>query len=267
MLPGMASLMLSGGYVPSDPDAVAYFAAMPAQPSDRFKRAVNDFIVGCKADGVWTLFDRFALLCLDTAQLNRVDMRYPSKLITETTGGTYTPGKGWKGNGTSAFLSFGVQLSYNAGAGPADQQATTNAAHMGGYVNVAGVAGQNQPLLGTTRTSSPWNVLNLSSGSNLFNTAVNGPKVSRSTANVTGLFTATRTSSTSHRVYYGDAILATESTTSAGNDTSPIMIGAERTIYTTQQIALAYMGGGLSQANMTAINQRIMTMLTAMGAA
>jgi hypothetical protein len=73
-----------------DPDARAWFAAMPTQPTNQVKNILNDFIEGLKTDNLWTLIDGGNFLCLETLNQGLVDFKSPSRVATTAPGFTST---------------------------------------------------------------------------------------------------------------------------------------------------------------------------------
>lgn len=93
-----------------DPDAVAWFAAMPTQPTNQVKVILSNFIEGLKDDNLWSLIDGGNFLCLETLAQGLVDFKSPSRVATLASGftSTFTSYRGVTGSGSA----FGSQDAY-----------------------------------------------------------------------------------------------------------------------------------------------------------
>jgi len=87
-----------------DPDARAWFAAMPTQPTDQVKSILSTFILGLKADGIWPLIDGGNFLCLETLAQGLVDFKNPARVATLAPGftSTFLTYRGVTGSGSLA---------------------------------------------------------------------------------------------------------------------------------------------------------------------
>lgn len=98
-----------------DPDAVAFFDRLPAQPSAARKGLVNNLIVAAKDNGWWAETDALHLMAFglgdpgDTtandASAALINLRQDAYHLTAFSGPTFTTDRGYAGNGTSAYLS------------------------------------------------------------------------------------------------------------------------------------------------------------------
>ena len=65
-IPGKVTLQMQYSTVVSDPDATAYLQAVEAADGQTLEigiaQAVNDFVVGCKADGTWSAIKASCIL-------------------------------------------------------------------------------------------------------------------------------------------------------------------------------------------------------------
>jgi hypothetical protein len=73
-----------------DPDARAWFAAMPTQLNAQAKQIGDNFICGLKADDLWGLIDGGNFPCLETLAQGLVDFRNPARVATTAPGFTST---------------------------------------------------------------------------------------------------------------------------------------------------------------------------------
>jgi hypothetical protein len=137
-------LYLGGKYgipVGFDPDAVAYFTAIATAGSsitDANKAAVNAFIVGCKADGIWASIKASCLLAgPDSLTGALVPLVGAAPTNVNFVSGDYSRTTGLVGDGTTKYLNS----NRNNNADPQDNQA------MGCYLAVIGDNG-SRPIIG-----------------------------------------------------------------------------------------------------------------------
>jgi hypothetical protein len=131
--------------VPTDPDAIAYLAAISAQHSSKQKQAIDTFIKGMKAASLWTRLDRFHL-AVKGAQAVTIDMK--SALSKATVNGTmtFTDGIGAKGDGSTGYIGSGFIPSTAGGNFQRDSHL------IGGFVADPNAVGNNF-LVGTLSSS------------------------------------------------------------------------------------------------------------------
>lgn len=199
-----------------DSDAVAYFAAIVtagSSISDSNKAAVNAFIVGCKADGIWTPIKS---ACLLSAAADLTGALVPLVGTAPTNNnfvsGDYSRTTGLLSNGTTKYLnanrasnadpqdncSMGVYFSGTgiSGAGRYIAQTTGNAVEIiGGATTDASPRFRNRASGLDTGSGTPSGFIGMSrSGSTGFTTRFAGTSTfmtrtsATSTTNATGVF-------------------------------------------------------------------------------
>lgn len=90
-----------------DSNAQSWFERLTVQPSLAWKTAFNTMIVGMKADGNFSLLDRFWIFATEQQQHARVSVANPgSTNITEANAPTWTANQGYTGNGTTSYLDL-----------------------------------------------------------------------------------------------------------------------------------------------------------------
>jgi hypothetical protein len=102
---------------PFDPDALAYITAVEAADSQQLEPgvlvAINDFVVGCKADGIW---DAIKASCILAGARTLAGALVPLAGTAPTNfnfvAGDYNRKTGLKGNGTTKYLD--TNRNYNA---------------------------------------------------------------------------------------------------------------------------------------------------------
>ena len=236
---------------PYDAAAVAYFAAMTTQEPENVKRAINDFIVGCKADGTWSLLDRL-VAPMGTEQATLLDMVKPTKTAINVNACTFVAYSGLTGNGTTSYVDFGEV--FNA----AGNQYALNSATIGGYARdpftrlIGDVVG-NTSRINPASTVCNYNV----------NTSTAAPAVAFSAA----MHSASRTSSSVTKLFKGGSILDTSVAASNAIPTANVSaLRANGTLYTATRHVLIYWGAGMTDAQVLALHARCTTLLTSLGA-
>lgn len=111
------------GYSPTDANAISYFSAVEAADGasleDPVKQAIENFIVGCKSDGIWTALKASCILA-GARTLNGALVPLAGTAPTNNNFVTadYNRKTGLKGNASTKYLSHSVgtinsnQLSY-----------------------------------------------------------------------------------------------------------------------------------------------------------
>lgn len=85
-----------------DADALALFGRMTVEPSSKYKNALNDFIVGGKDYGLYTLLDTFALpLKSESQQAGLLDFKRSSVSYTLQGVASFDPNFGFVNSATS----------------------------------------------------------------------------------------------------------------------------------------------------------------------
>jgi len=247
------------GGVAYDPDAAAYFAAMSIQPDATRKGLINDYIVGLKADGVWSLLDLVYILASHDEQAARLNAKVPaSNTITVAGTVTFTTDRGYTGNGTNGYLETGRAL--NAGGNYAQNSASTFS-----WINSS---------TGTTQSLGTWysgsRVSSLPDVAAGFTGRVN--QTSDSTfgnpANRLGSRCISRTGATTTNGQVNGVASGSTSTVASTslNSTALTLLGDAANFNGLDRLALAALGGGLTGTQMTALHDRSSTFLTAIGA-
>lgn len=124
-----------------DPDAQAYFDEVVINGGtigDTAKAAINTFVVGCKADGIWSLLVDIGPLCGDDLPAALTKLKWLSGansfyVNTNFVSGDYSQATGLTGNGSSKRLAVGFLAS----------DLTTNSTGLGVYVSSSANATAN----------------------------------------------------------------------------------------------------------------------------
>jgi hypothetical protein len=96
-----------------DPDAAAYIAAVEAADSntleDGVKTAINAFVIGCKADGIWTAIKASCILAGARTRLGALTSLVGAPITSfNFADGDYNRKTGLLGNGTTKSLRTGL---------------------------------------------------------------------------------------------------------------------------------------------------------------
>ena len=135
-----ARIVLAKGYtLPDDPDAVAYIAAVEAADGQALetatRMAINDFVKGCKADGIWTAIKASCILAgARTLAGALVPLVGTAPTNFNFVSGDYNRKTGLVGNGSTKYLNS----NRNNNADP------QNSAHQSCFISTA-------PSTGTAR--------------------------------------------------------------------------------------------------------------------
>jgi hypothetical protein len=130
----------SGLFLPSDADARAYVIAVNSadgQPLERpVAEAIDAFVQGCKADGIWSAIKTSCILMgarTLSGALTPLKGGVPTNVNNNFVSGDYDRKTGLVGNGTSKALNSGR----NENSDPQDSN------HMAVYASVAATSGNN----------------------------------------------------------------------------------------------------------------------------
>lgn len=244
-----------------DADAAAYFARMSTQEPDAFKTAVNAYIVGLKADGLWSLIDRLGVSAVTTEANALYCLRQASKVFARIGSTTFTSTKGinlvdatggWTlnenpdaaGNAyTELSGSFAVycNLTDNVGASRVPHFGGVAASRTSYYAHAAG--SENARI---NQTSDSTNV--------------------RTSVTRLGLRAGSRTGGTTTRYYFNGAFTTAHTTASAPPNATHATVGRDGANFTNDRFAVQMTGQGMSDGQQAAFNTRTVTLLTALGA-
>jgi hypothetical protein len=161
------SWVITPGWIPADADAAAYISAVEAADGQALengvKVAIDNFVLGCKADGIWTAIKASCILAgARTLSGALVPLTGTAPTNFNFASADYNRKTGLVGNGTSKYLSsnrannadpqnskhiYVHQLSANTfttarvaigtSTGSTDSRLTINAATRNGSINAA----------------------------------------------------------------------------------------------------------------------------------
>lgn len=255
---------VAGGAVAYDTDAQAYFTANTAITSDADKNAINTFYLGLKSDGIYTKIKAMYLPIWGSAAsckwnlVNPLDTNAAFRL-TFSTGWTFSS-SGATPTSAYADTSFITNLL------------TANSNHLGLYVRTNQTA--NAVPIGSY-SNTPTNKLfqlNISTSIGIYYySGDTATEVATSIADSKGFFVGTRTAINNRKIFRNGSSIASQ-TTSVSTDYNNISnyIGARNfngtaNTYTSQQIAFASIGDGLTDTEASNFYTRVNTLMTYFG--
>ena len=256
-----------GGFSSPDVDARAYLAAVRIADGSNLEpavaKAISDFVIGCKADGIW---DAIKSSCILAGARTLSGALVPLKGAAPTNNGPFVSGDynretGLVGNGTSKWLDSGR-------AGNADPQ---NNQHLSVYVSVAHTAGAVGAYIasgiaaGATGASdigrSGINTANL-----FFRSQASTAAAGLSGGSTTGLIAVSRAASGSYsRRFSGSTGSVTQaSQTPAASTVGVYRLGGESAGFAEARIAFYSVG---ESVDLALLDTRVSALITAIGAA
>ena len=239
-----------------------YRAACTTPPSLGREVILTALIAGLKTDSVWTKLDWLLMMAAEDEQAGRVNLRTPSKVASRVNSMTFTTDRGFTGNGSNMYLDFGEVP--NAGA----NVFALNSAHIGIWVNGGPTA--NNRAMGQASSSLLFLTTRGSSGTETgqINDALNETyhTFGASPGTSSGHRCLTRTGASVKRGTFNGTAAAGGTTASTSVLASNITVGRSSSVYDDKRYAAAHSGGGLTDADMLAIYNRLNTAMTAIGA-
>jgi hypothetical protein len=142
-------LTLRKGWQPMDPDAAAYITAVETADAqaleEKTKIAIDNFVLGCKADGIWNAIKASCILAgARTLNGALVPLVGTAPTNFNFVSGDYNRKTGLVGDGSTKYLDSNR-------AGNADPQ---NNNHVSIYASNAGTPGTSRSLLGTNASNA-----------------------------------------------------------------------------------------------------------------
>lgn len=244
-----------------DADAQAYINGYAPNSSSTFKTALNDFVVGLKADGLWSGLD---WLCVpaDTSAGFLRNLRNLAKTASAVNLPTYTAYRGFMGDGSSAHID--VNEPWSADGNNMVRDSGVEGIYINVQTNTANVAIMGNS--GTTRR----HLIQARAGTGSTTVQLNSGTAAVFETNPTtkiGHKTVVRADSASLRTFVNGAFVsnpASTSTSTIGVDNGTVL--RSTTAYSPDRAALFYSGSAMSDSQVSAMNSRMTTFLTAIGA-
>jgi hypothetical protein len=246
-----------------DPDAQAYITAVETADGQALEfgvqSAYNDFVVGCKADGIW---DAIKASCILAGARTLSGSLAPLKGTAPTNfnfvSGDYNRKTGLVGNGSTKYLDS----NRNNNADPQDNN------HNAVFINT--LSGGAQAYLGAGLIDSGANALQISANFNIVTrsrNSINGAGNSAAT-HAAGLYAHSRAASTDYTARIG-GVDYTNTQASQGPFNGSLLVFARGTTSAPQNFSngrLAFYSIGES-LDLALLDARVTTLITAIAAA
>lgn len=240
-----------------DADALAYFAAMPVQPSVGRKNLINALILSLKSSGWWSVFDWFCILSAHDAGAYPINAKVPSKSLTIVGSPTFTTDRGVAPS-TTAYLSLGQPFVFSG------SNMAQNSGVIGAYVNSAGAAAGY--LLGDQYGSTGIQTATATG----FKGSIHGNALATSSSvGRVGHFTVTRPSSATIYLHKNGTQVLSFSDSSISPSPNNGLIGrfnAGGSAYTDDRIAIIYSGADTGAPSVSSLDAAVVAFLAAIGA-
>ena len=248
----------------TDADAIAYVAAVEAADGNQLLeyavgKAINDFVVGCKLDGIWSSIKASCILAgartLEGALVPLVGSA-PTNVSGLFVSADYDRKNGLLGNGSTKHLDSNR-------AGNADPQDNT---HNSFYLSSLPTGSVNQEILGNT-TSTGGNIIQTASNNttyNVRNRSGTGAATSVSVTASTGFIGVSRSASDSFLFRAKGTTSSPISQTSQTPISTTLKVFRGLTLYTNSRLAFYSIGESIDLAK---LDTRVSALITAFGAA
>lgn len=249
-----------------DADAQAYFNANTAITSTADKNAINTFYLGLKSDGIYTKIKAMYLPIWGSASASKWNLVNPLDTnaafrISFATGMTFTSG-GMTSNGTSGYADTWLNSSTDL---------TLNNTHISFYSRTNNTLQQVEIGSSTASTNQlqlACNYQAVGSFSDQYNV---GSRITTSQTDSRGLFLATRTSSSSHKLYKNGSQIGTTNTSAGGTlvNLKTVLLATNVnnivSAYSTKQCSFASIGDGLTDTEASNFSNRVNTLMAYFG--
>lgn len=194
-----------GGGSSFDPDAAAYFAALPTDPGDTFKNAWNTFVVSAKANGYYTNFTALYPFPGTDADNDAVNAADPETFEITWAGTVTHDENGITPNGSTGYGDTGLN---------ALSVLTEDDAHISIYSRSN--VGDNADYDIGAFSGNDQILINPRNGSNLTEFRIIYSVISASNSDSRGLFLGSRRSQTDFEAYKNGVSIGTNTTSQAG---------------------------------------------------
>lgn len=247
-----------------DPATITWLAQLGTRPSVAVISAVDHFIKGCKADGNWTLLDRFWLFAQDNQTNSLTSIVNPtSSVATEVSSPGWTSLQGYTSNGTTSYINTNYTPSTDA------VNFTQNSATQFIYSRTDSQEASLQGGGGLANLHATH--LNIRNSSDQILSRTNGTTATGAISNTSslGFFTAVRSSFTAVTFYRnGSSLGSPASNTSTGLATVKLYAlsnnnNGTAANFSTRQIAVYGFGSG--SINQATFYTRVLNLATELG--
>jgi hypothetical protein len=237
----------------TQPEALAYVTAVEAADGQALEtgvaRAVDDFIIGCKADGIWSAIKASCILAgARTLNGALVPLVGAAPTNFNFVSGDYDRKTGLVGDAAAKYLQTGWSPS----------AANQNNMHLAAYASTINATGVNQHLIGASSPSELWYAG--TGGSTFFVYRANdGTGQQNIGTNSAGLYGWSRSDSANKTIRY-PSISVVQSQASTGVHTGPVTVYARPGATSVGGHRLAFFTAGES-LDLAALDTRVTRLL------
>lgn len=258
---GGIPLTTGGGYLP---EATALFGRMTVQPDATRKGLINTLIKSLKDGGVWSKLDALWLAAAHDAQAARRNWIADAFNLTAVSSPAFVADRGYQGDGVASYLDTGFTPSSAGG------KFTLNSASFGLWSRTAAASASTTNYdmganpSGTNRADMRARRSDGNASSYVNDGSFDGPP----SPDGSGYFAALRSVAGTRRLRRNTVQLGSYAIASVAlPSTSVTLLAAGGVGHGSRQIAAAFIGGGLSDAESDALYSALNTYLQAIGAA
>jgi hypothetical protein len=248
-----------------DANAAAYITAVESADTQALeagvRTAINDFVRGCKADGIWSAIKASCILAgarTLTGALVPLVGTAPTNVGNLFVAGDYNRKTGLVGNGSTKYLDS----NRNNNADPQDSK------HLAVASTAAPTGGNNATYIGAGGTSSGNSRLGTSSGNATIgyriNIASGSPVLGSGTAQATGFIGVSRSSSSLTTVRVGGVNTTDSSASASPANVNLQVFAANGSVFSNARIAFYSIGESLDLAQ---LDSRVTALINAFDAA
>lgn len=243
-----------------DASTAAYFAAYASPPASEpaYRAAVDAYVRGLKADGLWPKLLRLSLLANVDDNGAKIDLRNPEKAMTWVNSPTFTKYLGVNSDGATSYVHFG-ETAAAMGAAQDDFGASCYVGPTSGGAQrvLMGVSsGGGLQISGATTTSGPYNVSDSANA-----TVAVSPPVGRR-----GTHTAVRTGATARAKYQNGDLMHSDAAASTGLPNGGLCGFRHTSSYGLDRLAMVAIHAGLDATQAANLHARTHALMTAIGA-
>lgn len=261
----LALVLLDGPETDSGPsyeaETEAFLAAMSVAPDDTRKEAYDAFVVAMKAAGLWAKADVISLLAAHDAQAARLNLKNPGtgagQVWSAVNSPTFTTDRGFAGDGATSYLDLGIGF-----ASLSNYTLNDCCALIWSLTDSAGAVRD----FGSASSVNAF-IEGRSAGGNLNIRANQASANAAATPNSLGFFGYDRSGASALKAFKNGTALATHTTASSSLGTGNITIGRGNVTYSARQIAAAFIGAHLTDAEHSALYNAYAAWMSAVGAA
>ena len=248
-----------------DADAQAFITAAAITNATQIS-AINNFVKGLKADGLWTKMKAIYPFVGGTASTHKFNLKDPRNVDAAFrlvfVGGWTHSSTGALPNGTTGYAETYLRPSTTL---------TLNNSHLS-YYSRSNVAGNTGCAIGSYNTSfTSANQIFIRFTDNNFYTVIdNSAFITYSNTNTTGYYVTSRTASNLIKTFKNNSLMGSNTASTIILNNATIFIGARNDagtpiLYDNKECAFASIGDGLTDTEAANLYTRVQTYQTALG--